>query len=345
MRTGQYRFKHARAAIVLCTALAAGFSTTASSSTASPSPDDPTLSEVRDRVSRLHHEAEQANERYLTLIDQIHATKRQLKATRADVRDQRSEFAKIKDRVTSTLVADATDSPLGTTGELLGSGDPEEFIDGLGAMQAYNSTQSDLLSEYTTTADELSTREDQLTEQLDSIDAAKEKMAEEKEEVDEKAEAAEAILAELEAEQRDDVLTPPHGGDDPSRDDPRIPPDSGEATGNAAQAIAFAQEQLGDPYVYGAAGPDSWDCSGLTSAAWASAGVSLPRSSSSQAYVGTPVSTSELEPGDLVFYYSPISHVALYVGDGQIIHAPQPGDVVSYAPVDLMPIATARRVG
>ncbi|MGH3357953.1 MAG: NlpC/P60 family protein, partial [Nocardioidaceae bacterium] len=338
-----------RAAVVVCAALAAGFSTAAPSSLASPAPDEPSLSEVRDRVERLGHEAEMANERYLMLVDQIRETKGQLKATRKDVRDQRAEFAKIKEQVTSAVVADATDSPLGTTGELLNSGDPGEFIDGLGAMQAYNSTQTDLLSEYTTMADELGTREDQLTEQLDSIDQAKQKMADEKAEVNEKAGEAQALLDELEAEQRENLFdTPDDIGDGPSRDDDRIPTDdsgSDDATGNAATAIAFAEGQLGDPYVYGAAGPDSWDCSGLTSGAWAAAGVALPRSSSSQAAVGTPVSTSDMEPGDLVFYYSPISHVALYVGDGTIIHAPHTGDVVRYAPVNEMPIATVRRVG
>lgn len=350
MRTGHHRFKHARASVVVCVALAAGFSIVAPSSVASPSPDDPSLSEVRTRVEKLSHEAEQANERYLTLVDQVHQTKGQLRATRKDVRDQRAKFSKIKQQVTTTLVADATDSPLGTTGELLGSGDPAKFIDGLGAMQAYNSTQSDLLSEYTTTADELGTREDQLSDELDSIDQAKQKMADEKAEVNDKADKAQALLDQLEAEQRENLFDQPDG-DGPSRDENRPPTDGGDyngdnnASGNAAQAIAFAQAQLGDPYVYGATGPDSWDCSGLTGAAWASAGVALPRSSSEQATVGTPVSTSDMQPGDLVFYYSPISHVALYVGNGTIIHAPHPGDVVKYAPVSEMPIATVRRVG
>lgn len=349
MRTGQLSFYRGRAAVVVCAALVAGFTTVGAPSVASP--DDPTLAEVKDRVDRLHHEAEQANERYLTLIDQIDDTRKDLKATRKDVRDQRAKFTKIKRRVTQSLVAEATDSPLGTAGQLLSSDDPQEFIDGLSAVQAYNSTQADMLAQYSTMSDELETRQGQLEGQLDSIKDAKAQMAKEKAEVDDKADEAKQLLGELEAEQRQALLdTPPETDDGPSRDEDRddtdggvTPPDT-DASGAAAQAIAFAKDQLGEPYVYGAAGPSSWDCSGLTSQAYASAGVAIPRSSSAQAGVGTPVSSSSMAPGDLVFYYSPISHVGIYLGNGLLIHAPHPGATVEIVGVNTMPIAAVRRV-
>jgi cell wall-associated NlpC family hydrolase len=135
-----------------------------------------------------------------------------------------------------------------------------------------------------------------------------------------------------------------------SRDETRSdPPSAGAptvtapASGGAATAVAAAKSKLGSPYVWAAAGPSSFDCSGLTMWAWAQAGVSLPHSSSMQYSSGTKVSTSSLQPGDLVFYGSPIHHVALYVGGGQVIHAPQTGDVVRYASVDMMPIVGAVR--
>ncbi|UYM05405.1 C40 family peptidase [Solicola gregarius] len=348
MRTGQRSFNRTRAVVVVCATLAAGLTTAVPAGVASP--DEPSLDQVRDRVERLHRDAEEANERYLQLVDQIGETRKQLKATRQDVRDQQASFSKIKKRVTASLVADATDSPLGTTGELLTSDDPEQFIDGLGAMQAYNTTQNDLLAEYSTMSGELQSRETQLEEQLDSIDKAKQKMADEKAEVDKKADEAEDVLDELEAEQREALLNDPDGdGDGPSRDEDRDPTvDTGDGTtdasGAAAAAIAFAKDQLGEPYVYGAAGPDSWDCSGLTSGAYASAGIALPRSSSSQAGAGTPVSSSDMQPGDLVFYYTPISHVAIYLGDGLIIHAPHPGSSVEIVGVSTMPVTAVRRV-
>ena len=102
----------------------------------------------------------------------------------------------------------------------------------------------------------------------------------------------------------------------------------------AAAAIETALAQLGDPYVWGASGPDGFDCSGLTSYAYAAAGVSLPRSSSAQSQLGRQVSRAELQPGDLVFFYTPISHVGLYIGDGKMVHARTFGQPVSVASVD-----------
>jgi cell wall-associated NlpC family hydrolase len=101
------------------------------------------------------------------------------------------------------------------------------------------------------------------------------------------------------------------------------------APSSAAQvAVNTALAQVGDPYVWGASGPDSFDCSGLTQYAYSAAGVSLPHSSKSQSTMGTPVSTSDLQPGDLLFYYSPTSHVAMYIGNGQMVHASTAGEPV-----------------
>jgi cell wall-associated NlpC family hydrolase len=109
--------------------------------------------------------------------------------------------------------------------------------------------------------------------------------------------------------------------------------------------VNYALAQVGDAYVYGASGPDAFDCSGLTMMAWAQAGVSLPHSSSSQMSSGTPVSSSQLQPGDLVFYYSPVSHVGIYIGNGRIVHAANPSDGVLTAPVFSMPYSGAVRPG
>jgi len=109
--------------------------------------------------------------------------------------------------------------------------------------------------------------------------------------------------------------------------------------------VATALAQVGDPYSYGAAGPDAFDCSGLTMFAWRAAGVSLPHSSSMQAGMGVPVSASAMQPGDLVFYYSPISHVGMYIGNGRLVHAPNSSTTVQVVDVDMMPLAAVRRVG
>lgn len=118
---------------------------------------------------------------------------------------------------------------------------------------------------------------------------------------------------------------------------------SGPASGGAGTAVAYAYAKLGSPYVWGAAGPNVFDCSGLTMQAWAAAGVSIPHFSGAQYGAGRPVAQSDLQPGDLVFFYNPSEHVGLYVGDGMVIHAPHPGSVVRLAPVSSMPYAGAVR--
>jgi cell wall-associated NlpC family hydrolase len=107
---------------------------------------------------------------------------------------------------------------------------------------------------------------------------------------------------------------------------------TGPVSGRASEAVAEAYRQLGKPYEWAAAGPDRFDCSGLTMWAWARAGVSLPHSSQAQFDRGTHVSSNDLRPGDLVFFGSPIHHVGIYVGGGNMINAPQTGDVVRIAP-------------
>ncbi len=150
-----------------------------------------------------------------------------------------------------------------------------------------------------------------------------------------RAEAARQAREKSRAQQSDTPKpTPPPPASPPPAPAPPPPSSPPSGSGGADRAIAFARSQLGDPYVWGAAGPDAWDCSGLMLQAWAQAGVSLPHYSVAQYYAGTPISASDLRPGDLVFWgttSSPgsIHHVAMYLGGGMIIHAPRTGRPVS----------------
>ncbi|MGV9290376.1 NlpC/P60 family protein [Streptomyces sp. NPDC003719] len=117
------------------------------------------------------------------------------------------------------------------------------------------------------------------------------------------------------------------GADTGGTDTGSSAPDPSYGT-KAEKALAFARAQIGKPYVWGATGPGSYDCSGLTQAAWKAAGVTLPRTTYDQVEAGTTVSVSQAQPGDLVFFYDDISHVGLYIGNGMMIHAPKPGAYV-----------------
>jgi cell wall-associated NlpC family hydrolase len=113
---------------------------------------------------------------------------------------------------------------------------------------------------------------------------------------------------------------------------------------SAAGAVKQAASKLGKPYVWGATGPSAFDCSGLMQWAYKQLGVSLPRTSAAQSQFGTPVSKSELRPGDLVFFYSPVSHVGMYLGNGKILHASEPGQPVKVSDMSRFPFHNARRV-
>ena len=127
---------------------------------------------------------------------------------------------------------------------------------------------------------------------------------------------------------------------------PTTSPAPAPSSSKGRTAYAFARTQLGKPYRYGAAGPDAYDCSGLTLTSWRKAGVSLPRTTAQQFHVGKRIAKGNLQVGDLVFYYGPTpSHVGIYAGSGKIIHAPRPGKVVQHVPIDYMPFAGAVRPG
>jgi len=117
------------------------------------------------------------------------------------------------------------------------------------------------------------------------------------------------------------------------------------ASGRGALALRFAISQMGKPYAWGAAGPGSYDCSGLTMASWRAAGVSLPHSSRMQYAVTAHVSRSAMRPGDLVFFYSPISHVAIFVGGDTVVGAPTAGDVVRFQSISSMGYSGSSRPG
>jgi peptidoglycan DL-endopeptidase CwlO len=162
-------------------------------------------------------------------------------------------------------------------------------------------------------------------------EAGAQQLRDQKAEVEKRAAAYQSDFDRLSAAEQERVTTAVAGRSlsAPSVDELPVAPGSA-----AAVAIAAALAQVGDSYVAGGTGPNAFDCSGLTSFAYSSAGVSLPHSSRAQSTMGRQVSRNELQPGDLVFYYSPISHVALYIGNGMIVHARTYGKPVAVTSVD-----------
>jgi cell wall-associated NlpC family hydrolase len=202
-------------------------------------------------------------------------------------------------------------------------------------MSSFNDLQSQMFSDYSRELKALDIRRDATAHRANQVSELKEQLAREKATIDEKVDEAESLLDRLKEEQRERMMA--------SRSDVRVP--SVPASGRAAAAVNYAMAQVGDAYVYGASGPDAYDCSGLTMASWAQAGVALPHSSSAQYSSGPQVPASALQPGDLVFYYSPISHVGMYIGNGMIVHAANPSTGVQVAGLYSMPFSGAVRPG
>jgi len=345
------RTKGIALAAITSTAVVAGVIFIQAAADADPKP---TLDQAKKQVAELQHKAEVAGEGANDLRGQISASQARVNALKAAIAKQQSQVDLVKRQIGSLAVAGYQTSGISTTAQLLLSPNPDQFLNQASTARAFAGQQDAALrrfqqaqgkltdlqaSEQTelaalqTVQKQQDTLKGQLQSNLDAAQKVLDKLSDDERERIERENEEEAKKAREERPTRDGERT------DDSEDLP-VP-----ANGRAGVAVQAAMAQLGDSYVWGADGPSSFDCSGLTMYAWGRAGVSLSHSSKAQASEGRRVSKSQLMPGDLVFYYSPISHVAMYIGNGRIVHAPRPGKPVQTAPLDEMPFTTAVRPG
>lgn len=296
---------------------------------------EPDLATVKKQVEKFDHLAEQASERYNDARVMLAETRTRLRALNADLDRQEKVVATMRQQVATLVVDQYQGDALSTTSQVMLSNDPDAFLDNLNAVSAYNNQRGQVMKEFSTELVRLELRKDAVTAEAKRLSALKKKLAAERAEIQDKAAKAQALLDDLEAEARAKLLSGGWSGDVPDVD----------ASGRAAIAVRFAMAQVGKDYVYGATGPNAYDCSGLTMRAWGAAGVGLPHSSNAQQGSGTPVSESELRPGDLVFYYSPVSHVDIYIGNGLVVGAQNPRDGVRVVGLHSMPYSGAVRPG
>ncbi|MCX6395849.1 MAG: NlpC/P60 family protein [Propionibacteriales bacterium] len=294
----------------------------------------PDLQTVKKQVEALDRQAEAASERYNDAKVKVTQTQTKLTALNADLGRQQRIVDSMRDQVAALVVEQFQGNSLSTTSQLVLSSNPDAFLDNLNAVSAYNSQRGQVMEDYSTQLDRLKLRKGAAEAEAGRLTALKKQMLDEKQEIDQKAAKAQSLLDDLEAEARAKLLGGDYSGS--------IPSFSGD--GRAATALRYALAQVGKSYVYGAAGPSAFDCSGLTMRAWGAAGVGLPHSSRAQAS-GMRVSESDLQPGDLVFYYSPVSHVGMYLGNGLIVHAANPSAGVRISPLHSMPYSGAVRPG
>ena len=305
----------------------------------SPANAKPDIKDVQAKVDTLLQQAEQASEQYDSTKIQVSKLKSSLSNLQADKTRQNSQLSSVRDQLRASVLSQYESSGSSVLGQVVTSDDPQTFLDGLSTLSSYDSVQNNLMSTYSTQVNSLDLRTSATQKQLAQVTALEQQLSADKTSYTSKLASAKQLLGTLQAAQQATVLS--NSADVQNVSTANIPP----ASGRAAAAVAFAMAQLHKAYVFGAAGPDAYDCSGLTMRAWGAAGVALPHSSAAQFGMGPHIPEADLQPGDLVFYYSPISHVGMYIGNGLIINAENPGVGVVITGVNSMPYAGAVRPG
>ncbi|QJY49569.1 NlpC/P60 family protein [Pseudonocardia broussonetiae] len=314
---------------------------------AQPAPPD-NATDAAAALEQVQREAEALTEEWHAATDELTARKEELARMTAAVEPARqaADAARAAEeeyrrQVDALAMSTFESGNLDQFNALLASGSPEDFLDQMSVLEMLAADQRIALEQLVAVVEDTEDAQaeaDAATARAqsaaDAAAAAEQEVAARKRDAEMRIEEAEALLERLSPQQRADRLGP--GVDGPSG------PISGSGAGVVALRAAITQ--LGKPYQWGAEGPGSFDCSGLTSWAFSEAGVTLPRSSSAQSGVGRAVGWDDMQPGDLVFYYSPVSHVGIYAGDGKMVNAPQTGDVVKYATVSSSAFSGARRL-
>lgn len=322
---------------------------------AAAAPD--TVSEAKSNLDAISAQTAKIQDSYTKAQAQLDTTSKKLATANKDLTAQRAKVSSMRSTLSSLAVNDYQSGGVSLTAQLVTSGDSAQFLSKLATVQNVSDRTKSQFLAFQTQQGLLQTLEKQAAADRATIKSNRDAQAKLLKQSQAKQDEANQILDRLTAQEKERLaqeqaaaaaanLARAAAQTSRSNSRPAAPSTSSSASGRAATAIAFAMSKVGGPYVMGGTGPTAYDCSGLMQAAWASAGVSLPRTSEEQFNAGTPVSTGSLQPGDLVFYYGvPPSHVAMYIGNGQIVHAANPSAGIKTSPVGEMPIAGARRVG
>ncbi|MGW7513147.1 NlpC/P60 family protein [Streptomyces massasporeus] len=348
----------------LATAALTSVALLSQSANAAPAADDkPSLEEVEKKVDDLYRQAESATDKYNAAKEKTAKQRKRVDTLLDDVAERTQKLNEAREELGSFASAQyRTGAAAPDTATFLLADTPQDYFDQTQLMDRMTGRQKVAVDDYVTQQSETMKKRQEATESLETLSDSqdglktakatvqrkladareliskltaeekarlaaieKEKRAEAARKADELArqQAAQQKAQEEAAQQQDSGSSSSGSGSSTST----APADSSYAT-KADKALAFARAQIGKPYVWGAVGPGSYDCSGLTQAAWKAAGVTLPRTTYDQVNAGTTVPLSQARPGDLVFFYDDVTHVGIYIGNGMMIHAPKPGTYV-----------------
>ncbi|GAA3391912.1 C40 family peptidase [Streptomyces roseoviridis] len=366
---------HATAFGVTTAALASVTLLSGQSASAAPAapaaPARPTVEEIRQKVDELYRQAGAATQEYNRAKEATDRQRREVDRILDDVARRTEAVNASRRALGSYAAAQYRAGAVGPTATLIFADSPQDYFDQTHLLDRLSARQHTAVAAYEAQRAAAAKQRARAARGLTELTASQKALGDSKRNVQRKLAEARTLLARLtaqekarlaelerrreaearrKAEERAKVEAAARAAAEAERErrertrpaptpDPATPPPSGASyEAKAAEAIAFARAQIGKPYVWGATGPNSYDCSGLTQAAWRAAGVDLPRTTWDQVEAGSRVTTAGLLPGDLVFFYDDISHVGLYIGDGKMIHAPKPGAYVREESIYSMPI-------
>jgi peptidoglycan DL-endopeptidase CwlO len=281
----------------------------------------PTVAQAKAKLEKLNDQADKVVEKYNQAAEKLKKAKKKYETLNGELTRQGEKVAGLRKELVTMAVSTYQVGMVSGWEGLVNQADPDDLLNGMAAVDQLSASRAESLNAFDEATKSLRDSRDGAKKALAEADETRDELSGEKAKADKMVKAQTKILRELNAFQ---VGNPNGSG-------VRY---TGSASGNARAALAFAFAQIGKPYQYGGTGPGGWDCSGLIQASWNSGGVNLPRTTWEQWSWGASrkVSLNDLQPGDLLFSEG-LGHVGMYAGNGQMVHAPQTGDVVKVVPL------------
>ena len=276
-------------------------------------PGTPSIAQVTAKLDKLAEQNEALSEKYNKAAAEVAAEQKAADKAQQDALDAAKSFDKAHAQLSQTVIAEYESASFSRAGALLTSQDGQSYIDTLNTLNLISAHRAEVLSQITAAHTKAQTAQKTATKLLARAKTERDGLDKQRRKVEVDTNKYKLLLGQLNAQQRAAYVN--RGAVAP----PSHAIHAGSA--NAQAAIDFARAQVGKAYVFAASGPNAFDCSGLTMAAWARGGVSLPHLASAQYNYGTHVAYADLLPGDLIFMYQPITHVEIYIGDGIAVSA------------------------
>ncbi|WP_327368989.1 C40 family peptidase [Streptomyces sp. NBC_01217] len=300
------------------------------------------LEEVREEIETLYRKAGAATDAYNLAEEQAKKQSGEIVRLARAIVEGQSKIAELRAQAGAQAREQYRTGGLPPGAQLMLSDDPQLFLDGMGRVREGQQAVQSVLGELTRTQQDLETYTQDAGTNWEKLEANRLKQADAKKKINAQIAAAKKLESKLKKEERARLLKLEQEAEYKLQtawlSSGALKDINREASASGKKAVAFATEQIGKPYVWGAEGPGSYDCSGLTSQAWAAAGRPIPRTSQEQWRLLPHIAIKDMRPGDLIIYHGDASHVGMYIGDGAIIHAPRPGRNVTLAGAGSMQI-------